>query len=101
MSADADHLMSLDLFYSRAGHMIRRLNQISTAIFLEETAELGLTSVQYASLNVIERKPGIDQVTLSSMAAFDKTTLVKVLDRLVDKGLVTRKQSDRKSTRPN
>jgi DNA-binding MarR family transcriptional regulator len=85
--------MSLDLFYSRAGHMIRRLNQISTAIFLEETAELGLTSVQYAALNVIERKPGIDQVTLSSMAAFDKTTLVKVLDRLVDKGLVTRKQS--------
>jgi DNA-binding MarR family transcriptional regulator len=93
MSADPDHLMSLDLFYSRAGHMIRRLNQISTAIFLEETAELGLTSVQYAALNVIERKPGIDQVTLSSMAAFDKTTLVKVLDRLVDKGLVTRKQS--------
>jgi DNA-binding MarR family transcriptional regulator len=85
--------MSLELFYSRAGHMIRRLNQISTAIFLEETAGLGLTSVQYAALNVIERKPGIDQVTLSSMAAFDKTTLVKVLDRLVDKGLVTRKQS--------
>lgn len=85
--------MSLDLFYSRAGHLIRRLNQISVAIFLEETAAVGLTTVQYAALNIIERKPGIDQVTLSSMVAFDKTTLVKVLNRLVEKGLVTRKLS--------
>ena len=87
--------MSLNLFYSRAGHLIRRLNQISVAIFLEETADLGLTSVQYAALNVIERKPGIDQVTLSNMVAFDKTTLVKVLDRLAEKGLITRKISAR------
>jgi len=86
--------MTLDLFYSRAGHLIRRLNQISVAIFLEETAGLGLTTVQYAALNMIERKPGIDQVTLSKMVAFDKTTLVKVLNRLVEKGLVARKQSD-------
>jgi DNA-binding MarR family transcriptional regulator len=88
-----DQGMSLDLFYSRAGHLIRRLNQISVALFLQETADLGLTSVQYAALNVIEQKPGIDQVTLSRMAAFDKTTLVKVLNRLVEKGLVTRKVS--------
>ena len=53
--------MSLDLFYSRAGHLIRRLNQISVAIFLEETTVVGLTTVQYAALNIIERKPGIDQ----------------------------------------
>src|SRR4051812_44649261 len=85
--------MSLNLFYSRAGHLIRRLNQISVAIFLEETAALGLTTVQYSALNVIEREPRIDQVTLSSMVAFDKTTLVKVLNRLVDKGLITRKLS--------
>jgi DNA-binding MarR family transcriptional regulator len=85
--------MSLDLFYSRAGHLIRRLNQIAVAIFLEETAGLGLTTVQYAALNMIERKPGIDQVTLSKMVAFDKTTLVKVLNRLVEKGLVIRKLS--------
>src|SRR4249919_912368 len=87
--------MSLNRFYSRAGHLIRRLNQISVAIFLEETAELGLTTVQYATLNVIERKPGIDQATLSMMVAFDETTLVKVLNRLVAKGFVTRKVSAR------
>ncbi|MBX9842219.1 MAG: MarR family winged helix-turn-helix transcriptional regulator [Xanthobacteraceae bacterium] len=85
--------MTLDLFYSRAGHLIRRMNQISVAIFLEETAELGLTTVQYAALNMIEEVPDIDQVTLSNRIAFDTTTLVKVLDRLVEKGLITRKQS--------
>jgi DNA-binding MarR family transcriptional regulator len=87
--------MSLDLFYARAGHLIRRLNQIAVAIFLEETAELGLTTVQYAALHIIDEKPGIDQVTLSSLVAFDKTTLVKVINRLVEKGLITRKLSSR------
>jgi DNA-binding MarR family transcriptional regulator len=85
--------MSLDLFYARAGHLIRRLNQIAVAIFLEETAALGLTTVQYAALHVIDERPGIDQATLSSMVAFDKTTLVKVINRLVEKGLITRKLS--------
>lgn len=85
--------MSLETFYSRPGHLIRRLNQISMALFLEETAPLGLTSVQYAALNMIQEVPGIDQASLSNMIAFDKTTIVKVLDRLVDKGLITRTRS--------
>jgi len=86
--------MSLDKFYSRPGHLIRRLNQISMALFAEETGALDLTSVQYAALNMIHEVPGIDQASLSDMIAFDKTTIVKVLDRLVDKGLITRTRSD-------
>lgn len=49
--------------------------------------------MQYAALNMIREVPGIDQVSLSNMIAFDKTTIVKVLDRLVDKGLITRTRS--------
>jgi DNA-binding MarR family transcriptional regulator len=90
---NGDHRMSLDLFYSRAGHLIRRMNQISVAIFLEETRALGLTTVQYAALNMIDEVPNIDQARLSSMIAFDTTTLVKVLDRLAEKGLITRTRS--------
>jgi MarR family transcriptional regulator, lower aerobic nicotinate degradation pathway regulator len=90
--------MTLDLFFSRAGHLVRRMNQISVAIFLEETRALGLTTVQYAALHMIDEVPNIDQACLSSMIAFDKTTLVKVLDRLSEKGLITRtrSQSDRR-----
>lgn len=86
--------MSLERFYSRPGHLIRRLNQISVALFLEETASLGLTTVQFAALNMIHEVPGIDQASLSDMIAFDKTTIVKVLDRLVEKGFITRTRSD-------
>ena len=86
--------MSLEKFYSRPGHLIRRLNQISMALFFEETQPLDLTSVQYAALNMIQEVPGIDQASLSNMIAFDKTTIVKVLDRLVDKGLITRTRSE-------
>jgi DNA-binding MarR family transcriptional regulator len=91
--------VSLETFYSRAGHLIRRLNQITVAIFIEETSALGVTTVQYAALQMIQEVPGIDQASLSSMIAFDKTTIVKVLDRLVDKGLITRVRSkeDRRS----
>ncbi|NRF72092.1 MarR family transcriptional regulator [Aquincola sp. S2] len=86
--------MSLEKFYSRPGHLIRRLNQISMALFAEETQPLDLTSVQYAALNMIQEVPGIDQASLSNMIAFDKTTIVKVLDRLVDKQLITRTRSE-------
>jgi DNA-binding MarR family transcriptional regulator len=85
--------MSLEKFYSRPGHLIRRLHQISTALFSDETESQGLTPVQYAALQMVETVPGIDQAALSDMIAFDKTTLVKVLDRLVDKGLLTRTRS--------
>jgi DNA-binding MarR family transcriptional regulator len=64
------------------------------ALFAEETTPLDLTSVQYAALNMIQELPGIDQASLSDMIAFDKTTLVKVLDRLVEKGLITRTRSE-------
>jgi DNA-binding MarR family transcriptional regulator len=62
-------------------------------MFLGETAKLGLTSVQYAALNAIVEVPDLDQASLSGVIALDKTTLVKVLDRLVAKGLVTRVRS--------
>ncbi len=83
----------LESAYSRGGHLIRRTYQIAQALFLDETAELGLTSVQYSALNAIAELPDLDQITLSRLIAFDKTTLVKVLDRLAAKGLITRDRS--------
>ena len=50
--------------YTMAGHLIRRLNQISTAVFAERIGGLGvdLTPVQYAALETVRENPGIDQV---------------------------------------
>lgn len=78
--------------YQMPGHLIRRLNQISTAVFAEHmaTSGLDLTSVQYAALSTIAEHPQIDQVSLAGAIAYDKVTIGGVIDRLESKGLVTR-----------
>jgi hypothetical protein len=47
---------SLRDLYRRPGFMIRRAHQIAVSVFLEETAELGVTSTQYGILHVLEQR---------------------------------------------
>ena len=75
------------------GHLIRRVHQVSMAIFAEECAEVGLTSVQFAALSAIGDNPGVDATRLSSLIAFDRSTLGDVLERLEAKGWVIRTPS--------
>lgn len=79
--------------YSMPGHLIRRVHQISTAIFAEECAAVGLTSVQFAALTAIRENPDVDATRLSSLIAFDRSTLGNVLERLEAKGWVQRNPS--------
>lgn len=81
---------SLDDLYSKPGHLIRRCQQIATAIFLEETSGFGITPVQYAALTAVARYPSIDATRLSQLVAFDRSTLGNVLERLEQKKLVKR-----------
>ncbi len=76
--------------YGMPGHLVRRLHQISTALFAEECAESGLTSVQYAALTAIRENPQVDATRLSGLIAFDRSTLGDVLERLEAKGWVER-----------
>ena len=46
--------------YGMPGHLIRRAQQVSTALFAEECGEFGLTSVQYAALAAIHENPDVD-----------------------------------------
>src|SRR5262245_26313421 len=79
------------------GHLARRFQQIAVAVFLAEVDQAGydLTPVQYAALAAIRANPGIDQVTLAGLIAYDRTTITGVVDRLVQKGLVARRESSR------
>ena len=72
------------------GHLIRRAQQIAVAIFMEECAECDLTPVQYAALVAIREDPGTDATRLSSLIAFDRSTLGNVLERLEARKLVSR-----------
>ncbi|MBT3143699.1 MarR family transcriptional regulator [Phaeobacter gallaeciensis] len=87
--------------YHLAGHLIRRVNQISVATFLDSMQQAGiqLTPVQYSALATIQSVPGIDQATLAGRIAYDRATLGKVIDRLEQRALVERSVSpkDRRS----
>ena len=79
--------------YGMAGHLIRRLNQISTQIFTARLQEAGydLTPVQFAAMEAIALSPGIDQAGVAARIAYDRATIGGVIDRLVQKGLVERR----------
>jgi len=79
------------------GHLARRFQQIAVAVFLAEVEAAGydLTPVQYAALATVRTNPGIDQITLAGLIAYDRTTITGVVDRLVQKGLLVRRASSR------
>jgi DNA-binding MarR family transcriptional regulator len=78
-------------FRHAPGHLIRRAHQLAVAVFMEETAEFGVTPVQFAILNALIEDPGEDQVTLAGKVAFDAATFGSVIGRLEAKGWVKRK----------
>lgn len=80
-----------------AGHLIRRLHQQSTQVFVQRTQALGfdLTPVQYAALEAIQANPATDQACVAEMIGYDRATIGGVIDRLEKKGWVRRVVSER------
>lgn len=72
------------------GHLLRRAQQISVSMFHDEFGG-ELTPVQYAMLTCLAEHPGIDQVSLSGLAAIDTSTGATVCARLEEKGLLERR----------
>jgi len=77
---------------SMTGHLIRRLNQLSTHVFAKQTQASGydITPVQFAALDTIAANPGIDQAGVAAKISYDRATIGGVIDRLVQKGAVER-----------
>ncbi len=81
---------AMEQLYAKPGHLVRRVQQISSALFAEECAAFDLTSVQYAALVAIGANLDVDATRLSALIAFDRSTLGGVLERLEAKGLIAR-----------
>jgi DNA-binding MarR family transcriptional regulator len=81
--------------HDMAGHLIRRLHQISVSVFTERMKQAGidLTPVQFATLSALEAHPDVDQATLAGVIAYDRVTIGGVVDRLEGKGLLNRSVS--------
>ncbi|NDR58982.1 MarR family winged helix-turn-helix transcriptional regulator [Aliiruegeria sabulilitoris] len=83
--------------HGMAGHLIRRLNQMSTQVFSQhmQNAGIDLTPVQFAAMDAIITHPGIDQAGVAALIAYDRATIGGVIDRLEHKGFVLREVSKR------
>jgi len=77
-------------FHTLPGYLVRRTQQISTALFAEECAAHDLTAVQYAALVAIFLHPQIDATRISQFISLDRSTLGNVLERIEAKGWVVR-----------
>jgi len=79
------------------GHLIRRLHQLSTKVFTDQTRAAGfdLTPIQYVALDALRENEGIDQAGLATAIAKDRATTGSVIDRLDQKGLIARRISRR------
>lgn len=74
----------------RPGHLIRRLQQISFALFMDQARKFEITPVQYAAIFAINNHPGIDQTALCNIIALDRSTIADVVTRLEKKRLIRR-----------
>jgi DNA-binding MarR family transcriptional regulator len=80
-----------------AGHLIRRLHQQSTNIFVQRTLAAGfdLTPVQFAALDAIHAHPATDQAHVAELIGYDRATIGGVIDRMERKGWIRRVVSER------
>jgi DNA-binding MarR family transcriptional regulator len=87
--------------FGMAGHLIRRLNQMSTQVFTHRMQAAGydLTPVQFAALDAIHATPGLEQSRIAARIAYDKATIGGVIDRLEQKCFIKRSisKSDRRA----
>lgn len=84
MSEDDGRLLAMP------GHLIRRLQQISFALFVDQAKAFEITPVQYAAMVAINNHPGIDQTALCNIVALDRSTVGDVVGRLEKKRLIKR-----------
>ena len=84
MPSDRNRLLDMP------GHLVRRLQQISVALFIEQARDFDITPVQYAALVAIDKRPGLDQTALCNVIAFDRSTIGDVVGRLERKKLIRR-----------
>jgi DNA-binding MarR family transcriptional regulator len=94
MSSQADHQppeVDEDAFELRTapGHLLRRLQQVHREIWARESPP-ELTSVQFAVLNILADKPGIDQRMLGELGGMDRSTTAEIVRRLTARRLLAR-----------
>lgn len=78
---------------ARPGFLIRRLNQIHIALFNEACGGEGITPIMYSVLSSLAQTGPADQSSLARNIAVNKTNMVSLMERMVQRGLIRRTPS--------
>ena len=85
--------------HKRPGFLLKRCQQVSAAIFLEECREFNMTASQYGCLWALSEFPGIDQLTLGRLVGLDRSTVGLVVKTLCERGAIERAVDERDKRR--
>jgi DNA-binding MarR family transcriptional regulator len=96
---DRDAEISLGLLPSLLGYALRRAQVAVFQNFTEVVGASELTPGQFGVLVVVDANPGLSQTQLGNALGIDRSTVVAVIDRLEERGLVARQPApnDRRS----
>lgn len=75
------------------GYAARRLYQAYLAAWVR-TVDATLTGPQFAVLTAVDVYPGVDQGSLASSVALDRSTMADIARRLEDRGLLIRQTAE-------
>lgn len=75
------------------GHLLRRVQQLHLALWIRHVST-EVTSVQFAALAVLERRPGASQRELGEELDLDRSTVADLVRRMAARGLVERAPSE-------
>lgn len=82
------------LLFGRPGFLIRRLHQIHTWLFDEETRGFQITAVQYSLLTALFEHGQMDQNTVALEIGLERSSVAEVLPRLEERNLIERTPSE-------
>ncbi|SAK90270.1 MarR family transcriptional regulator [Caballeronia pedi] len=71
------------------GSLVRRAQQRHVSVWLNEVSA-EITSVQYAALEILQRKPGVNQRQLGDELDVDRSTIADLVARMVRNELIKR-----------
>lgn len=75
------------------GYRVRRAHGAMHRDFVASLSSLTLTQKQAATLWLINSNVGVSQATLAGSLGMDRATMMSVVDRLEERGLVIRRRS--------
>jgi len=90
---ELDAALARSALLGRPGFLIRRLHQIHTSLFLDETRENNITPVQYSLMTALHTHGEMDQNSLAHEIGLERTSVAEVIPRLETRGLLERRQS--------